>query len=164
MNESRTHTIKKTCALAVYLLAIFLLAACATFPTSRPTPPTVKVLSVNALKLGLREQKLALQLQINNPNPFDLPLQTLSFVASLDATDIAQGVSTEPVTLPAKGDALLVVEVSTKLNRALGRLLLLASDPNTSVNYDIKGFVKLANWPTRIPFNVDGNLDKALLE
>jgi len=80
----------------------------------------------------------------------------------LNGEELAQGNSNAAVTLPAEGDAEIEVMVSTRMNRILGQLLMIASNPDNALDYDVSGFVKLANWPVRIPFNVEGQLDEKL--
>lgn len=132
--------------------------ACSSIPSTPPIAPTVELDSVKPVKIGLRKQELSFKLNINNPNPYDLPLQSLSFIAEIEGSEVAQGISNEPVTLPANSDALVEVIVSTRLNRLLAQIFQLAGSDNTTVNYDVNGFVKLANWPLKIPFSVDGDL------
>jgi len=50
--------------------------------------------------------------------------------------------------------------VNTSISKVFGQLLSLANSARESVDYDVSGFVKLANWPLRIPFGVDGNLSQ----
>ncbi len=145
----------------VCLTLAALVNACSSVPTSKPVAPTVKVLSVKPLKIGLQKQELGFELELSNPNTFDLALQSLDFIASVDKQELAQGLSNERVTIPAQGDATLNVVVSTRISRVLGQLLLLVGD-NNPINYDVRGYVKLANWPLKIPFNVDGQLDNRL--
>lgn len=144
------------------LIAVWLLSACSTLPTSKPVAPKVKILSVKPHKLGFSEQELAFQLQLDNPNTYDIALQSLTFIAKLDGQELAQGATNDPVTLPAQATAEMQVIVSTKIGRVLGQLLQIVGAAQNNVDYDIKGFVKLANWPVKIPFNVDGQLDNKL--
>jgi LEA14-like dessication related protein len=143
----------------VLVLLTLSLYACNTIPTNKPIAPTVEIESIKALKLKLNKQELAFRLKVTNPNTFDLPLQSLSFIASVDGSQIAQGSSDERITLPAKQDAIVEVRVSTRLNKLLGKLLLFSTSDEEQVNYKVTGFVKLANWPARIPFNVNGALE-----
>jgi len=133
-------------------------SACSNIPTSTPIAPTVKLKSVDPVKLGFREQELAFLLDVNNPNSYDLSIQSLSFIAKLEDNEVARGLSTDRVTLPALGNTVVEIIVSTRIDRVLARLLLLANPEKDSVNYDISGFVKLTNWPLRIPFNVVGDV------
>lgn len=143
-------------ALIMFISSVF--TACSSIPSTPPIAPTVELDSVKPVKIGLRKQELSFKLNINNPNPYDLPLQSLSFIAEIEGSEVAQGISNEPVTLPANSDALVEVIVSTRLNRLLAQIFQLAGSDNNTVNYDVNGFVKLANWPLKIPFSVDGDL------
>ena len=134
------------------------LSACASIPTSAPIAPTVSLKSVKPLKLGLTKQELAFLLEISNPNSYDLPIQNLSFVAKLADKEVAQGISNEQVTLPANGKAVLEIIVNTRIQKILGQLLSLSSRSSDELKYNVKGFVKLANWPLKIPFATDGTV------
>ena len=150
-------TIRSLSNLLVVVFSLTL-SACATIPTSPPIAPTVKLKSVEPVKIGFSQQDLAFLLDVNNPNDYDLALQSLSFIAKLEGNEVARGISSEKVTLPALGNALLEVVISTRIDRLMGRLLLLADSDKESVNYDVSGFVKLTNWPLKIPFNVEGTV------
>lgn len=153
--------LKKTTYLYTLLAAIlFSLTACSTIPTTKPEPPTVKLLSVKPVKLGLKSQELAFELEVTNPNAYPLPLQALSFIAALEDEEVARGFTGDRVTLPANGNAVIEISVNTSISKVFGQLLSLANSARESVDYDVSGFVKLANWPLRIPFGVDGNLSQ----
>ncbi|MFK7852465.1 MAG: LEA type 2 family protein [Granulosicoccus sp.] len=135
------------------------LAACSSIPTHKPIAPTVEIESIKPIKLRLNRQDLAFKLKVSNPNEYDLPLQSLSFIASVDGSQIAAGNSDERITIPAQQDAIVEVMVSTRINKLLGQLLLFSTSDQQEVDYQVEGFVKLANWPARIPFNMDGALE-----
>ncbi len=141
-----------------------MLSSCHSIPTSKPIAPIVDIESVEVLKIGLREQQLAFRLNVINPNSYDLPLQSLSFLASVDGTKIAQGASNERVNLPANQAAIVEISVKTRINKLLTRLLALSRSETDDVTYDVIGFVKLANWPARIPFNVDGTVENPVTQ
>jgi len=135
------------------------LASCASIPTSAPIAPTVDLKSVKPLKFGLTKQELAFQLEVTNPNSYDLPIQTLSFIAKLEDKEVAQGLSNEGITLPANSTAMVEIVVNTRIQRILGQILMLGSKAGKDLEYDVKGFVKLANWPLKIPFSTDGTVE-----
>jgi len=137
---------------------LLIVQACSTFPTHKPIAPTVEIAGIRPLNLSLTRQRLEFRLLVANPNAFDLPLQALKFTAALDGKQIADGFSEQRVTLPAGGKAEVKVEVATKLSRLLGRIETLLSNPEESVNYAVKGAVKLANWPAPIAFDNEGSL------
>jgi hypothetical protein len=45
-----------------------------------------------------------------------------------------------------------------------GQILSLNSKNNSDLKYVVKGFVKLANWPLKIPFNTDGKVGNKQLQ
>ena len=154
----------RSLAAPLVVMLCMLLSGCTTMLTSRPLAPKVSVDSVKAEKISLTRQNLLFRLAVSNPNRFDLPLQTLNFIAAVDGMELAQGLSTERVTIPANGKAMLEVRVSTSINKLLGQLLLATNQNRNDIAYDVKGFVKLSNWPARIPFNMDGALQNPALK
>ncbi len=98
--------------------------------------------------------ELAFTLDVFNPNNYDLPINTLEFVASSEQQVIANGRSNEPVVLSPEGNTPMVINVSAKTNQLLSRLIDSTLSDN-ALDYNVSGFVKLDNWPRRIPFNVD---------
>lgn len=149
---------------ALLCLSVLLATGCQSIPTSKPLPPKVEIESIRAVKMSLTKQQLAFKLKVSNPNDYDLPLQYLNFVAALDGKELAQGVSNERVNLPSHKDATIEIMVNTRINKLLGQLLLATDNNEREIAYDVKGFVKLSNWPTRIPFNVDGLVDNPALQ
>lgn len=143
---------------------LLLLSACASIPTSKPLPPAVQLISVKPINLSLSKAKLEFRLRVQNPNAFDLPLQQLDFVAFFAGDQIANGISKDAVTVPSKGESILRVAVDTKLSRLFDHLKHMVKAKEYDVAYGVKGNVKLANWPRRIPFNVEGELEEPTLE
>lgn len=143
------------------LLACLLLTGCATILSKKPQAPIVKIAAVRPLNLSFTKQRLAFTLQVHNPNAYDLPLQSLDFVASLAGNNIATGKSDQAVTLPANGEATVEVEVEAKINKLISHFQSMLSANSINLEYGVKGHVKLANWPTRIPFDVVGEYEPA---
>lgn len=141
------------------LLLILLLAACSSLPTHKPLAPKVSVAAVRPLNFSFVKQKLAFTLNVENPNDYDLPLKGLDFIASFGGNEIAKGNSSQEVTLPAKGSAQMDVTVEASLNDVMNRFSSMLKSDSLELSYGITGTVKLANWPTKIPFNVDGELE-----
>lgn len=142
------------------LLLLVALSACSTLPTTDPLPPEVSVDRIRLGKFNLRKQEVNLRLKVENPNSFDLPLQMLSFNINVEGDELANGTSDQAVTIPASGDALLDVSVSSsRLFKFIFEYLQDLTQGKSETAYTVTGFVKLANWPRRIPFDVDGVLD-----
>lgn len=147
-------------------LALVMLSACATLENAKPVAPEVSIASVRPMNLSLSGQKLNFTLRVKNPNAFDLPVQSLEFAATLAGKKIAEGVNNSTVTIPAKQEAMMDVVVVAGLSTVIDQLKSIAgsigkdlqTEEGLSLDYGIKGAVKLANWPTKFPFDVKGDL------
>lgn len=157
----KTDGRKKHYCLLITICILTVLAApgCATILSKKPLAPVVKIAAVRPLNLSFTKQRLAFTLQVHNPNDYDLPLENLDFVASLAGDNIATGKSDQAVTLPANGEATVEVEVEARINQLLSQLQSMLSTNSINLEYGVKGHVKLANWPTRIPFDVVGEFE-----
>lgn len=151
-------------ALLAVLTIMVTLAGCKSVPTHKPIAPKVSIAAVKPLNLSLSGQRINFTLRVSNPNSYDLPLRSLDFIASFAGDDIAKGVSDEAVTIPAKGEALVDIEVLAGLGKLLGQIKSMAKTKEFDLNYGVKGSVKLDNWPARIPFDVTGVLEQPDLE
>ncbi len=142
------------------VLLFVALSACSTLPINDPLPPTVSVDQIRLGKFTLRNQEVNLRLKVENPNRFDLPLQLLSFTVNVEGDELAKGLSDQAVTIPASGEALLDISLSSsRLFKFVVAYLQDLTQGKTETGYTVTGFVKLANWPQRIPFDVDGVLE-----
>lgn len=157
----KTDGRKKHYCLLITICILTVLAApgCATILSKKPLAPVVKIAAVRPLNLSFTKQRLAFTLQVHNPNDYDLPLENLDFVASLAGDNIATGKSDQAVTLPANGEATVEVEVEARINQLLSQFQSMLSTNSINLEYGVKGHVKLANWPTRIPFDVVGEFE-----
>jgi len=134
------------------------LVACSSIPLSKPQSPNVTVAGVRPISLSFTSQTIGLTLRVENPNGFDLPMQSLTFKARFAGEQFAQGNSLDKVVIPANGEAMLDVEVKTGLGKLANQLQSLLNTKNAELNYDVTGLVKLSNWPVAIPFNVEGDI------
>ena len=145
--------------LGIFLLFMLLLSSCSSLPLKKPQAPSVSVASVRPLNLSLTRQRLEFSLNVKNPNPYNLPLEGLDFVATFAGEKLATGESNDKVTLPANGEAIVKVEVKAALGTLVSRFQSMLNSGDINLQYGVTGNVKLANWPARIPFNVDGELE-----
>ncbi len=141
---------------------ILLIAGCAAMSAVRPEAPVVSVAGVRPLNLSLTKQRLRFTLRVENPNAFELPVDSLDFVARVGDERIASGGSDEPVVVPANGEAEIDVDVVAGIDTVLGRMRSMLEDRTIDLDYRVDGTVKLANWPRRIPFDVEGVVDNPL--
>jgi len=145
------------------IVSVICVAGCANMLTSKPQAPSVSVAQVVPLNLSLSKSELAITLRVNNPNSYDLAVQALDFEVFLAGEKMADGNSSDAVTIPANGEALMDVAVVAGMSTLWNQAKKLFSNDNTELKYSVIGAVKLANWPTRIPFNVERTLDNSTL-
>lgn len=149
MTSSRPRTV------ALSLLALFL-GACATL-TAKLAPPQVSLANIQILQLGLFEQRYQVDLRIQNPNAIALPITGMSYELDINQQRFARGVSNDIVNVPAYGEAIARVLVTSDLGSTLQQLSKLTSD-NPSLHYRPFGSVQLSRAQTRLPFNYEGDL------
>jgi len=68
----------------------------------------------------------------------------------------------ERVTIPANGSARLNVVGTTSLGKLISKIKSAASD-GSNLSYNVKGNLKLDNWPKVIPFDSSGDIENPLL-
>lgn len=142
----------------ILLLLCIAVSACSSIP-KKTLKPTVELVSVLPLNISLSEQKLRFELKVTNPNSFELPVESVNFIARFNNTDIASGKSKQSTVIPALGDALLTLDVTAGIDRLASTLQTLLQGQSLNLNYELTGSVQIENWKTPIPFNVMGEMD-----
>ena len=145
------------------VVAVLTLQACAaTSSLLNPKAPTVTLEKIKPINFSFSKQKLELTLNVRNPNAFALPMNTLNFAAQLAGEAIADGQSLQRVTIPANDSANMQVIVTTSFGKLLNQIKSALKD-GSDIDYNIKGSLKLYNWPSLIPFNNSGKIENPLL-
>lgn len=134
---------------------LLLLAACAAIPT-HVDPPRVSVADVRLTGGNLFEQRYHLKLRMDNPNPYDLPLERLTYRISLNGQPFSSGSSTQPVVLPKNGSAIVDLNGSGSIASLLGQLAQ-GSTTSGRLHYALDGTVKLQHVPVTFPFSRSGD-------
>ena len=144
------------------ILIIFLsLSACASVVT-KPVKPIIELVSVTPLNISISEQRLRFELKVINPNAFDMPVESVDFVARFNNTNIANGKSTQSVTIGANSEARLSLDVTASLDKLASTLKTLVKGKSVNLlEYELSGTVKVTTWPKPIPFDVVGAMDLA---
>lgn len=137
-------------------LVVLLLSACASLPAVLD-PPTVTLSSIDLKQLGLFEQQFLVKLRLKNPNGVKLPITGMDYQITLNDQKFAQGVSNQAVSVPANGDALADVTVTSNLQSVLNQLGPMASSGG-AVKYRISGHVSVVNRALKLPFDYSGNI------
>lgn len=143
------------CSLAILLIAT---SACSTI-TTKPLKPTIELVSVEPLNISLSQQQLRFALKVINPNNFQLPIESVNFIARFNDADIASGKSNHSTVIPANGEGILTLDVTAGIDRLMTTLQTLLKGQTLNMNYELDGSVQIENWATPIPFDVSGQMD-----
>jgi len=139
------------------------LAACA--GTGRLiSSPTVSLTSVELASASISRQTFNLAFDVDNPNPFPLPVTAVEYRVLLDDERFAGGETAGRFTVPARGQDAFVISVDLDV---LGSAMQLASmfsrGVPEQVNYQLQGSLTVdIPFARPIPFsstgviNVDG--------
>lgn len=143
--------------LPVLLSLCFLLSlnACALL-SEQPRPPRVSLAGVQLVSMELLEQRYALKLRIQNPNDFALNIQGLDFEVELNQAPFASGVASQRLQVPAFGEALMQVEVSSSVWSLARQLREMGEGRQEEVGYRIHGRMSLGSRLMAIPFESTG--------
>ena len=141
-----------------FLILFLSLSACASVVT-KPVKPIIKLVSVKPLNISVSEQRLRFELKVINPNAFDMPVESVDFVARFNNTNIANGKSNQSVIIGANSEARLSLDVTASLDKLTSSLSSLISEKSRNLEYEVSGTVKVATWPKPIPFDVTGAMD-----
>jgi len=126
-NKHKISLYRQVFPLQLSLVALlFLAVSCSSLPTHKPLPPEISIAAVKPLNLSLSGQKLMFSLRVTNPNNYDLPLKSMSFIASFAGEDIATGSTNNKVRIPANGEAIVDVAVIAGLNTIINKLSSMA--------------------------------------
>jgi LEA14-like dessication related protein len=139
------------------LLAV-LVSGCAGLGAYRD-PPRVSLVSIQPKEMGVLEQRYGLQLRILNPNDTALPVKGMQYSLEINDREFAYGVSRQPVTIPAYGEALLDVDVVSNLLSVLQQLQEANTGKQESLKYRLSGSLSLENRFGKLPFDYHGELN-----
>lgn len=118
--------------------------------------PEVSIRSVDGVALRGAAAILDLTLNIRNTGGLALPLQELRFQLQFNGLDVARGVSTAPVNIPAQQQAQVPVQLNVDSAMLLSLIATLPSDG--TVHYVIKGTAEIGQTMLQIPFDHSGTV------
>ncbi len=141
----------------LWCLMALLMTGCSLLPP-KPEPPRISLVGVQLLQSELLELRYALKLRVRNPNDFPLRIQGMDFQMELNRMHFADGVSNAAVEVPAYGEALLQVEVSSSLWSIARQLRGFGEGGTESIPYRMYGRISMAGRMAAIPFSSEGSI------
>lgn len=140
------------------LIALLSLAGCAALTTPLESP-YVSLAGLQLSEVSLFEQRYTLTLRIQNPNAVDLPIAGMNYVLHVNGEEFARGVNAEAVDVPAHGEALAKVDVTSNLAGLFDQIKRLGSGGEPRLDYKLEGSVSLASRLVKLPFKYEGSVD-----
>lgn len=125
--------------------------------------PALNLVAVELADVQLEEQHFKVRLHVENPNDRPLPIKSVSCTLQVQGVEVGEGRSTEPFTVPAKGetefDALVTTNVAESVPSLLSRLLSSVLQHGEMPDYHVSGWVNpdIAVVPP-IPFSQSGKI------
>lgn len=118
---------------------LFILAGCAS-TGNFVSAPSVDLSNVEATELGFSGQTFLLAFDVQNPNPFPLPVSTISYGVVLDGHRFATGSTAGNFTVPASGQTKFAISVELDLVKTAPPLLYIVKDSfEREIPYELQG-------------------------
>ena len=126
-----------TPGLALLALAV---SGCATTMEDIVKSPSVELRSVEVIGLGFNGQTFLLSFNVENPNPFALPVSSVSYSLILDGQRFASGQTPGEFSVPASGSGEFAISVDLNLLQSAPQLLsIVRQGVRKDVAYELDG-------------------------
>lgn len=120
-------------------LCACLLAGCASTGALVETPQ-VSLRNVDVKDVDLKSQTFVLDFDVINPNPFPLPIQSISYGVELDGFRFASGETQGSFTVPAASDGSFAISVDLNLMRTAPALFFIVREGvYREIPYELEG-------------------------
>ena len=102
--------------------------------------PDVDLTRVEMSEMNVASQTFLLGFNVNNPNPFPLPVRAVRYKVRLNDQNFAGGETQGNFTIPASGDGSFVISVDLDLLQSGARLAsILRSGLHDQIDYELNG-------------------------
>ena len=149
----RTHARMQASLVAMGVL----LSGCATLENV-VSAPNVSLRNVHVQEVGFDKQTFLLAFDVTNPNPFPLPIKSVSYGVRLDGHHFAGGEAASAFTVPAGSDGEFAISVDLNLLKTAPELLFIVRDAaRRDIPYALEGKLAIDIPYTKpIRFESDG--------
>ncbi len=155
LTAATAYPMKKLVTFLLLVAGTF--AGCAAWQTPLETPH-VTLTDLRMLDMTLFEQRYGLKIRVQNPNPVELPITGMNFQLDINDAELGRGVSDQPVTVPAYGEAVVEIKLTSNLARIIDQIRGLESGKGQSLRYRLAGGISVANHLGKLPFDYQGEI------
>lgn len=139
----------------IALLYAVMLSGCAALQSAIETPH-VTLSNLQVIDMTVLEQRYAVTLRMQNPNPIPLPIAGMNFRLDINDTELGRGVTNEAVTVPAYGEALVEIKLVSNLMRIFNQIRGLENNKGQSLRYRLSGGLSVSSRMGKLPFDYRG--------
>ncbi len=144
------------CRFSAVVLLLASLFSCSGL-ISKPEPPRVTLVGLRLISVELLEQRYHVSVRVKNPNAIVLPLRGIDFRLDINGELFADGVTSQSVDVPAYGEKVIELEVSSNVLQVFRQFQLLQKEQASSLEYRISGRLATAVHG-KLPFDYSGEL------
>ena len=135
------------CVKVTSLIAIAALSACAGTGAIIASPE-VRLTSVELTSADFHQQKFLLGFHVSNPNPFPLPIRSVTYRVQLGDQQFARGKTQGNFTVPSNGNTSFAISIEVDLLRTTTNLAgFIPGNVREDLNYELSG-----SFAVDIPF------------
>jgi LEA14-like dessication related protein len=139
----------------MFLMCVPWFAGCAALPKFES--PKLSVVALKVQGGDFFSQRLQVRLRVFNPNARELPISGIAYRIDINDTEIGNGSTAAPFTVPAMGEVEFDMQLTANLVGALGKLL--SRRKSEELAYRLVGDVSLSSgFLRRIPFDERGSV------
>ena len=156
MQQARLFIMKRVVEITALFTAV-LLASCAGTGLSIEKP-AVTLSGVEMSSLSFSGQTFLLSFDVNNPNPFPLPIRSVRYHLQLADQTFASGETQGDFSVPASGDGEFDISVELDILKSAGQLTsVLRSGMRKPVAYELNGSLAVdIPYVKPLPFSTSG--------
>lgn len=142
---------------------LLIVSGCAT-NSFLPVKPDISVTGMKLDKFAFKKQSFSLQLTVDNPNLFDIPVLNTNFDIAFNNKKIVSASSNKLRILKAGQKTIIPLQFSTNFIKTWSDFSNILKQKKLNFNYDVSGSLSLdaKYFPIDIPFNKSGNLLSSL--
>jgi LEA14-like dessication related protein len=162
--KQRKNSLMRIYKFSLISILLLMISACAELGQKPIAYPSVSLSGLQLLSSGYSKQNYEVQLRIDNPNAFPLPLSKLDYELLLNDTVFASGVNEEAVTIPASGAETITLQVTSNFASLYEQALSLGSsilggNVSRQFDYGLKGNLFFAEWLPQVPYDYSGQIN-----
>lgn len=126
--------------IVLVLAVIALVAGCSKGPRApRPEPLQVTLVSLVPVEIGVLEQRYAVRLRVQNPRPYDVPVDGVNMNIRINGAHFARGVGRVTEVVPAFGEQVIELSAISTTDAVLARVGDLQRATGQEFRYRIEG-------------------------